>query len=96
MTTASAKKAAAARIAEMKQAGKSSPPKTIPIKKRKSRAESASKKEVAASVSSREINDQIKEFLKSGGKIQKIPNGVSGQPSGQLPTRKHIVISPKK
>lgn len=61
------------------------------------RAEPAAKKEVIASVSSRDIDAQIKAFLSAGGEIQKIPNGVSGQqPSGQLPTRKHIVISRKK
>jgi len=61
------------------------------------RAESSAKKEAIASVSSRDIDQQVKAFLSAGGEIQKIPNGVSGQlPSGQLPTRKHIVISRKK
>jgi len=56
----------------------------------------APKKEVVSSVSSRDIDQHVKAFLKAGGKIQKIPNGVSGQQNGPLPTRKHIVISRKK
>jgi len=59
------------------------------------RAESVSKKDVVAAVSRRDIEAQVKAFLSSGGKIQKIPNGVSGQQS-LLPTRKHIVITKKK
>ena len=83
--TASAKKAAVA---------KTQAPKTIPAPKR--RKSDSSKKEVIEPISSSDIDDQIKSFLKSGGKIQQIPKGVSGQQTGQLPTRKHIVISKKK
>ena len=53
------------------------------------------KKEVVAPLSRKEIENQVKAFLKSGGAIQAIPNGVSGQPH-LLPTRKHIVITKKK
>lgn len=64
--------------------------KAVPAKK----AEPA-KKEVVAPVSRRDIEAQVKAFLNSGGEIQKIPNGVSGQ-QNLLPTRKHIVITKKK
>ena len=39
------------------------------------------------------IEHQIEAFLKSGGKIQRIPSGVSGQPS--LAARRSLTISEK-
>ena len=66
--------------------------KAVPSKK----VETSHKKaDAIAPVSRRDIEQQIKAFLKSGGEIQKIPNGVSGQ-QNLLPTRKHIVITKKK
>jgi hypothetical protein len=59
------------------------------------RTASSSKKEVVAPLSRKDIEGQVKAFLKSGGAIQSIPNGVSGQ-QHLLPTRKHIVITKKK
>lgn len=66
--------------------------KAVPAK----RAETVTKKaEPVMPISRKDIEQQIKAFLKSGGEIQKIPNGVSGQ-QNLLPTRKHIVITKKK
>jgi hypothetical protein len=59
------------------------------------RTANTSKKEVVAPLSRKDIEGQVKAFLKSGGAIQSIPNGVSGQ-QHLLPTRKHIVIAKKK
>jgi len=39
------------------------------------------------------ISEQIEAFLKSGGEIQQIPSGVSGQPS--LACRRSMTISEK-
>jgi phage baseplate assembly protein gpV len=38
------------------------------------------------------IEEQVEAFLKSGGEIQQIPSGVSGQQDNSR-TRKHIVIT---
>lgn len=62
-----------------------SPKKAVPSKKA----------DAIAPVSRRDIEQQVKLFIKSGGAITKIPNGVSGQ-QNLLPTRKHIVITKKK
>ena len=40
---------------------------------------------------SKSIEEQTAAFLKSGGKIEEVPRGVSGQTS--LAARKHITIS---
>jgi hypothetical protein len=42
---------------------------------------------------SQSIADQTAEFIKSGGKVEQVPRGVSGQTS--LAARKHITISTK-
>lgn len=59
------------------------------------KAAPSKKAEAIAPISRKDIEQQIKSFLKSGGAIQSIPNGVSGQ-QNLLPTRKHIVITKKK
>jgi hypothetical protein len=41
----------------------------------------AKKKQPAAVETSESIAEQTRRFLKSGNKIQRIPSGVSGQPS---------------
>ena len=43
---------------------------------------------------SESIAAQTQAFLKSGGAIEKVPRGVSGQAS--LSGKRHITISPKK
>ena len=46
-------------------------------------SKSAAKRKADAAVATHSsINDQISAFLKSGGEIQHIPNGVSGQTYG--------------
>jgi hypothetical protein len=47
----------------------------------------------APAETSKTIADQVAEYLKSGGKVEEIPRGVSGQPSSAA--RKHITISNK-
>ncbi|MEM0952841.1 MAG: hypothetical protein AAGI24_01770 [Pseudomonadota bacterium] len=47
----------------------------------------------APAETSASIAEQTAEFLKSGGKIETVPRGVSGQTS--LAARKHITISTK-
>ncbi len=47
----------------------------------------------AQAETSESIAGQVAEYLKSGGKVQEIPRGVSGQPSSAA--RKHITISNK-
>lgn len=59
------------------------------------RVTASKKADVIAPISRKDIESQVKAFLKSGGAIQSIPNGVSGQ-QNLLPTRKHIVITKKK
>jgi hypothetical protein len=55
---------------------------------------SSKKRGQAAPVeTSKSIAEQTAAFLKSGGKVEKVPRGVSGQTS--LAARKHITISPK-
>jgi hypothetical protein len=55
---------------------------------------SSKKRGQAAQVeTSQSIAAQTAAFLKSGGKIEEVPRGVSGQPS--LAARKHITISSK-
>ncbi len=55
---------------------------------------SSRRRQPAAPVETSEsIADQVEAFLKSGGKVQEIPRGVSGQPSSAA--RKHITISNK-
>jgi len=53
----------------------------------------ASKKrgQAAQAETSQSIAEQTSQFLKSGGKIEEVPRGVSGQSS--LAARKHITIS---
>jgi len=54
----------------------------------------ANKAKKAAPVASRDdLEQHIAEFLKSGGKVQKIPSGVSGQTSTSGP--RQIVLSHK-
>ena len=59
------------------------------------KAAPSKKAEAIAPISRKDIEQQVKSFLKAGGAIQSIPNGVSGQ-QNLLPTRKHIVITKKK
>jgi hypothetical protein len=47
----------------------------------------------AGSETSASISEQTAKFLSSGGKVQEIPRGVSGQPG--TAARKHITISNK-
>jgi hypothetical protein len=47
----------------------------------------------AGSETSESISEQTAKFLSSGGKVQEIPRGVSGQPG--TTARKHITISNK-
>jgi len=54
-----------------------------------SRAEQQRKK-LASTETSESINEQIESFLKSGGKIQQIDSGVSGQQDSRGP--KHITL----
>lgn len=54
---------------------------------------SARKKQPAATETSQSIAEQTEAFLKSGGKIQQINSGVSGQES--LAGRKHISLGNK-
>ena len=55
---------------------------------------SSKKRGQAAPVeTSASIAEQTAAFLKSGGKVEEIPRGVSGQTS--LTARKHITISTK-
>jgi hypothetical protein len=58
-------------------------PKTAPAKK----------KQPAASETSQSIEDQTRAFLESGGQIEKINSGVSGQQSIAGP--KHITLGNK-
>lgn len=54
----------------------------------------ASKAKKDAAVSSRkDLADHVAKFLKSGGKVQQIPSGVSGQTSTSGP--RQIVLSHK-
>jgi len=54
----------------------------------------ANKSKKAAPVASRDdLEQHIAEFLKAGGKVQKIPSGVSGQTSTSGP--RQIVLSHK-
>lgn len=47
-----------------------------------------------AKLSRQELDEQVKAFLKSGGKIEQVPKGQSGA-GDQSPGRKHIVIAKK-
>ncbi|WP_101759561.1 hypothetical protein [Oceanicoccus sp. KOV_DT_Chl] len=51
------------------------------------------KKNTAETETSRSIDNQIKEFLKSGGEIEHIETGVSGQLS--MAPNKHITLGNK-
>ena len=51
------------------------------------------KKQPAASETSQSIAEQTEAFLRAGGQIQQISNGVSGQQS--LAGRKHISLGNK-
>ncbi|MEQ8954505.1 MAG: hypothetical protein RL120_10250 [Gammaproteobacteria bacterium] len=54
----------------------------------------ASKSKKDAAVNTRDdLNEHIEAFLKSGGKVQQIPTGVSGQTSTSGP--RQIVLSHK-
>lgn len=53
----------------------------------------AAKQRVNASVTHLSIEEQTAAFLKSGGKIQQIPTGVSGQTN--LAGPKHITLGKK-
>jgi len=54
----------------------------------------ANKSKKSVPIASRaDLNEHISEFLKSGGKVQKIPSGVSGQTSTSGP--RQIVLSHK-
>ncbi len=53
-----------------------------------------SKNSKAASETSESINQQIQAFLKAGGMIEEVKQGVSGQQ--QVTSKKHITISTKK
>jgi hypothetical protein len=54
----------------------------------------ANKAKKSSSVTSRsDLEQHIAEFLKAGGKVQKIPSGVSGQTSTSGP--RQIVLSHK-
>ena len=56
-------------------------------------ASSKKRGQTAPAETSTSIAEQTAEFLKSGGKIENVPRGVSGQTS--LAARKHITISTK-
>lgn len=58
----------------------------------KTKTSSAKRKPEPASETSQSLAAQMAAFVKSGGEIQKIPNGVSGQTQG--PSRQ-ITISKK-
>ena len=53
----------------------------------------AKKKQPAATETSKSIDDQIKSFLESGGAIEQVKSGVSGQES--MIGRKQINLSNK-
>ena len=53
----------------------------------------AYKKQTAPKLTSKSIQEQTKAFLKSGGKIQYIKAGTSGQKN--IPGPKHIVLDSK-
>ena len=55
-----------------------------------SKSSSKSAKKSASVETSESINQQIQQFLKSGGEIQQINSGVSGQTDGKGP--KHITL----
>ena len=57
------------------------------------RQSGAKKKQPAASETSQSIADQTEAFLQSGGHIQEIKSGISGQES--LASRKHISLGNK-
>lgn len=59
---------------------------------RKSMRAAAKKKAPAAVETSKSIEEQTKEFLKSGNKIDVIQSGISGQPSMAAPK----VIKPRE
>ena len=54
------------------------------------REKNKSAKDLAEEFSSNNIEDQVSEFLASGGKIQQIPLGVSGQVATSGP--RHITL----
>ena len=56
-------------------------------------ASSRKRGQAAQAETSQSIAEQTAAFIKSGGKIEEVPRGVSGQPS--LAARKHITISSK-
>ena len=56
-------------------------------------SKAAAKKQAAATETSESIAEQTKAFLKSGGKIQQITAGVSGQKS--MAPNKHITLGNK-
>lgn len=58
-----------------------------------SKTTSAKRKPEPASETSQSLAEQMAAFLKAGGEVQKIPNGVSGQTQG--PSRQ-ITISKNK
>lgn len=55
-----------------------------------SKSSSKSAKKAASVETSESIDQQVQQFLKSGGKIQQINSGVSGQQDGKGP--KHITL----
>jgi len=58
------------------------------------KATAASKRKQPASVETREtIEEQVQAFLASGGEIQQVPKGVSGQTNTSGP--KHITLGKK-
>jgi hypothetical protein len=63
------------------------------FKEAKKMAAKKSRGATAPAQTSRSIADQTAAYLKSGGKVDEIPRGVSGQTS--LAARKHITISGK-
>ncbi|GAA5526140.1 hypothetical protein Maes01_02735 [Microbulbifer aestuariivivens] len=59
------------------------------------KASSASKRKQPTALETREsIEEQVKAFLSSGGEIQQVPKGISGQTNTSGP--KHITLGNKK
>jgi hypothetical protein len=67
-----------------------------PLTKKHDKSTMASSKrrgEAAPMLTSDSIADQVAKFLKTGGQIEEVPRGVSGQTS--VAAKKHITISKK-
>lgn len=60
---------------------------------KKASTSSAKRKQPAAVETRESIEEQVKAFLAAGGKIQQIPNGVSGQTNTSGP--RHITLGKK-